>query len=97
MRRRDLWYSAMTEHVGPPCSRLIDGIALVVNSDLSSGIPTSIRSPGHCESSWTMECARLGSVVAEQPFSGILFIELPLVAVTSADVGEGEDGVNAAE
>ncbi len=84
----------MTEHVGPPCSRLID---LVVNSDLSSGIQTSIRSPGHCESSWTMESARLGSVVAEQPFSGIFFIELPLVAVTSADVGEGEDGVDAAE
>ncbi len=50
----------MTEHVGPLCSRLINIIALVVAPNLPRGIPTSLRSPGHRESSWTMEARALG-------------------------------------
>jgi len=54
----------------------MDRIALLVAPDLPSGKPTAIRSPGHRESSWTMESARLGSVVAEQLFLETFSIEL---------------------
>jgi len=97
MRQRDLWYSAMTEHVGPPYSRLMDRIAVGVAPDLRSRKSISIGSLDHRESSCTTAGAHLGLVVAEQPFLRAFAIELYLVAVTDADFGEGEKWVDVAK